>query len=82
MANRCVRPPVTCITITPRKRSTRSAQRSGSAAWPSSPRPNERGERVIWLEDAMADRLGAMRGQGEGYSDVILRIVGSMRERT
>ena len=24
--------------------------------------PNERGERLIWLEDAMADRLGAMRG--------------------
>jgi hypothetical protein len=23
--------------------------------------PNERGERLIWLEDAMADRLGAMR---------------------
>ena len=46
------------------------------------PEANERGERVIWLEDAMADRLGAMRGQGEGYSDVILRIVGSMRERT
>jgi hypothetical protein len=44
---------------------------------------NERGERVIWLEDAMADRLGAMRGQGEGDdSDVILRIVGSMRGRT
>ena len=33
---------------------------------------NERGERVIWL--AMADRLGAMRGLGESYSDVIMRI--------
>jgi len=43
---------------------------------------NEWGERLIWLEDAMADRLGAMRGQGEGYSDVTLRIVGSMRGRT
>jgi hypothetical protein len=29
---------------------------------------------VIWLEDAMADRLGAMRGPGESYSDVILRL--------
>jgi hypothetical protein len=37
--------------------------------------PNERGERVIWLEDAMADRLGAMRGPGESYSEVILRLV-------
>ena len=26
--------------------------------------PNERGERLIWLEDAMADRFGAMRGRG------------------
>jgi hypothetical protein len=37
---------------------------------------NERGERLIWLEDAMADRIGAMRGPGESYSDVILRIAG------
>jgi hypothetical protein len=36
---------------------------------------NERGERTVWLEDAMADRLGAMRGPGESYSDVILRLV-------
>jgi hypothetical protein len=35
---------------------------------------NERGQRLIWLEDAMADRLSAMRGPGEDYSDVILRI--------
>ena len=35
---------------------------------------NEHGERLIWLEDAMADRLGALRGPGETYSDVILRI--------
>ena len=35
---------------------------------------NERGERLIWLDAAMADRLGAMRGPGESYSDVILRI--------
>jgi len=36
---------------------------------------NEQGERYVWLEDAMADRLGAMRGPGEDYSDVILRLV-------
>ena len=33
-----------------------------------------KGQRLIWLEAAMADRLGAMRGPGESYSDVILRI--------
>ena len=37
---------------------------------------NERGERLIWLEAAMVNRLGAMRGTGESYSDVILRIAG------
>jgi hypothetical protein len=26
--------------------------------------PNERGERLIWFEAAMVDRLGAMRGPG------------------
>ena len=34
-----------------------------------------KGERLIWLEDAMADRLGAMRGPGESYSEAILRLV-------
>jgi hypothetical protein len=37
--------------------------------------PSERGERLIWLEDAMADRLLAMRGPSVSYSDVILRLV-------
>jgi hypothetical protein len=35
---------------------------------------NERGERYVWLEDAMVDRLGAMRGPKESYSDAILRM--------
>jgi hypothetical protein len=37
---------------------------------------NERGERVVWFNRTVADRLGAMRGPGESYSDVILRIAG------
>jgi hypothetical protein len=36
---------------------------------------NERGERTVWPEDAMADRLAAMRGPDESYSDAILRLV-------
>jgi hypothetical protein len=40
------------------------------------PHANERAERLIWLETAMVDRLAAMRGPGESYSDVILRIAG------
>jgi hypothetical protein len=38
--------------------------------------PSERGERYVWLDAAMVDRLGAMRGPGESYSAVILRIAG------
>jgi hypothetical protein len=38
--------------------------------------PNERGERLIWLEDAMADRLAVIRGPSESYSDAIVRIAG------
>jgi hypothetical protein len=29
----------------------------------------------VWLEEVWADRLGAMRGPGETYSEVILRLV-------
>ena len=36
---------------------------------------NERGERAVWLEEVWVDRLGAMRGPGESFSDVILRLV-------
>src|ERR1700722_18124516 len=32
---------------------------------------NEGGERLVWLEPSVVDRLRAMRGPGESYSDVI-----------
>jgi hypothetical protein len=35
---------------------------------------DERGERLIWLDYAVVARLKAIRGRGEGYSDVILLI--------
>ena len=37
---------------------------------------NEKGERLIWLEERGVNKLAAMRGPGETYSDVILRLVG------
>ena len=40
---------------------------------------NERGERLIWLEPTVLARLRAMRGQGESYSDVIIRIAEASR---
>jgi hypothetical protein len=34
-----------------------------------------KGERLVWVETAVADRLTALRQPGESYSDVILRLV-------
>jgi hypothetical protein len=36
---------------------------------------NEQGERLIWLEPNVVNRLRAMRGPGESFSDVIMRLV-------
>jgi hypothetical protein len=34
----------------------------------------ETGERLIWLEPRVVDKLRALRGPGESYCDVILRL--------
>ena len=46
----------------------------GSVGYEAEAEADERGERYVWLDDAMADRLGAMRGPGESFSDAIIRI--------
>jgi hypothetical protein len=43
--------------------------------------PNERGERLIWIDDRQADKLAALRRPGESYSDVILRLSASAEGR-
>jgi hypothetical protein len=35
---------------------------------------DDKGERYIWLPRAVVDRLRALRGPGESFSDVILRL--------
>jgi hypothetical protein len=35
---------------------------------------NERGERYVWLDYAVVTRSRAMRGHGECFRDVILRL--------
>jgi hypothetical protein len=35
---------------------------------------NGRGERYVWLEPGVVARLRALRGPGEDYSQVILRL--------
>ena len=37
-------------------------------------RTDEEGNRLIWLDRAVIDRLRSLRGPGESYSDVILRM--------
>jgi hypothetical protein len=34
-----------------------------------------KGERLVWLTASVVDRLAALRGPGESYSDVIMRLV-------
>jgi hypothetical protein len=40
------------------------------------PEPDAKGERYVWLEEGWVNKLSALRGPGESYSDVILRVVG------
>jgi hypothetical protein len=44
----------------------------GSVAYEAETDAN--GERLIWLPRAVVDRLRSLRGPGESYSDVILRL--------
>jgi hypothetical protein len=39
---------------------------------------NERGERYVWLAPNVVDRLSTLRGPGETYSEVILRIAAAI----
>jgi hypothetical protein len=39
------------------------------------PQTNAKGERLVWLEATVVDRLMAMRGPAEIHSDLILRLV-------
>jgi hypothetical protein len=39
------------------------------------PEANARGERLIWVERIALDKLTQLRGPGESYSDVVLRLV-------
>jgi hypothetical protein len=36
--------------------------------------PDDNGQRLIWLEPHIVDKLKHLRGPGESFSDVILRL--------
>ena len=44
----------------------------GSDSFP--PQPDGRGNVRLWLDRQFVDRLTPLRGPGESYSDVILRV--------
>ena len=60
------------ITITPAAHQAVKASLLGTAD--ATPRPGADGLIRIWLDDKFVDRLAQMRGPGEDYSDVILRL--------
>ena len=43
------------------------------------PEVDAKGERAVWLEEVWVDRLAALRGPGESYSDVIFGLVRGVR---
>ena len=60
------------IAITPAAYEAIKAARLGMAS--ATPRPGPDGLIRIWLDRKFVDQLGQMRGPGESYSDVILRL--------
>jgi hypothetical protein len=61
------------ITITPEAfEAIASTLPLGSVGY--EPELGQKGERFIWLEARVVDRLRFLRGPGESYSDVILRL--------
>ena len=52
----------------------RAIRAEGAELWPAQPFPGSDGLIRIWLDSAVVNRLGALRGPGESYSYVILRL--------
>jgi hypothetical protein len=61
------------ISITPEAyRAVKATRPDGADALP--PQPDNRHGVRVWLATEFVNQLGQMRGQGENYSDVILRL--------
>ena len=66
------RAPVIRLAISPAAYAAIAATLPGSVGVEPQRAPN--GDYFIWLDPAVVNRLAAMRGPGESYSDVILRL--------
>jgi hypothetical protein len=60
------------ITVTPAAHQAIKASLLGTGD--ATPRPGPDGLIRVWLDRKFVDRLAQMRGPGESYSDVILRM--------
>jgi hypothetical protein len=64
---------VICITVTAEAYAAiKPTLPADTQTWP--PSPGDVGDVVIWLDQAMLDRLEARRGPGESYSHAIIRV--------
>jgi hypothetical protein len=45
------------------------------------PEVDAKGDRLLWADQAVADRLSVIRRPGESFSNVILRLIAAERRR-
>jgi hypothetical protein len=61
------------IAVSPRAyRAIKATLPKGSVLYP--PERNGRGEYLLWLSEAEANRLAALRRRGESHSDAVIRL--------
>ena len=61
------------IAVSPRAyHAIKASLPAGSIVYP--PERNDRGQYLLWLNDAEADRLAALRRRGESYSHAVIRL--------
>jgi hypothetical protein len=65
--------PLIRIAVSPRAyRAIKATLPAGRVVYP--PERNDRGQYLLWLNDAEADRLAALRRRGESYSEAVIRL--------
>ena len=61
------------IAVSPRAyRAIKASLPAGSVVYP--PERNDRGQYLLWLSEAEANRLATLRRYGESYSEAVIRL--------
>jgi len=67
------------IAVSPRAyRAIKATLPAGSVVYP--PERNAKGQYLLWLTEAEANRLAALRRRGESYSDAVIRLANHGQE--